>query len=111
MPDQKPILTSAPQSLRHHTIRDATTTVSKNAPALGDFLLYKTPWSRTLEKKEICNHHFSISEDLCGKFLIVPQSDSCFRLDPPLNQREEGDVIKIPQTTQREPFKLFGDLL
>ena len=46
-------------------------------------------------------------EELCGKFLIVPQSDSCFRLDPPLNQREEGDVIKIPQTTQTEPIQMI----
>ena len=40
-----PYLTSAPQSLRHHTVWDATT-VSKIAPALGDLLLYKTPWYR-----------------------------------------------------------------
>ena len=46
-------------------------------------------------------------DELCGKFLIVPQSDSCFRLDPPLHQREEGDIIKIPQTTQTEPIQMI----
>ena len=36
---------------------------------------------------QLCLFSFS-EEERCGKFLIVPQSDSCFRLDPPLNQRE-----------------------